>query len=70
MVRRMSIVKSIQQSIDKTVIVGIQHTYDEHKLFFYKGKLLTADDKLLEIQTSKGNVIISLDRIKEFRVER
>lgn len=66
----MSIKEEIEKHIGKIVIIGVPHSFDAKKLFFYKGDLITADDNLIKLECSNGPVFISIDRIKEFREER
>jgi len=66
----MEIVEEIKKSIGKICIIGVPHSADANRLFFYKGNLKAVDNNLAQLECKNGPVFISIDRIKEFREER
>lgn len=53
-----------EKLIGRKVAVGVPNRNEPDQLYFYYGILEAVDDKMLELQTNRGIVYITLDRIK------
>ena len=70
MVKEMKVSEQLKQYLNKNVTVAVPHFNRHNHLFWYSGILLAVDNQMLELQTKKGTIFISIDRIKEFREDR